>query len=165
MDLAMSEAEREEFLAEPHVGVLGVTDSRKASAPLLLPIWYCYLPDSSLPNPYLPYSSAHRGEIVVETARTSVKTELLRSAGRFSLCAQTETEPYRYVSVEGPIAAIDDPVDPDVRAAMARRYLEPETAEAYLASNGGQLTDDVLFRMRPQHWRTADFAAFARSFS
>src|SRR5207245_2783684 len=41
------------------------------------------------------------------TGRTTRKVQLLGRARRFSLCAQTETWPYKYVSVEGPIVAIE----------------------------------------------------------
>jgi hypothetical protein len=57
-----------------------------------VPIWYSYEPG---------------GELRVVTARTSRKAQLLQHAGRFSLCVQTETWPYKYVSVEGPVVAIE----------------------------------------------------------
>ncbi len=148
---SMQRQARELFLAEPRVGVLGVTDSRGTDrAPLVVPIWYGYEPG---------------GEVLVGTNRQSIKAQLLRDAGRFSLCAQDEKRPYRYVSVEGPITAIEDPIDPAVREALAHRYLDPEEARGYLAATAAQLEDDVLFRMRPQHWRSADFAAFAADFA
>ncbi|MFC5720727.1 pyridoxamine 5'-phosphate oxidase family protein [Streptomyces gamaensis] len=147
---AMPRDERERFLAGLHVGVLGVTDPRGVRAPLVVPVWYGYEPG---------------GEVVVQTGRDTIKARLLREAGRFSLCAQDENRPYRYVSVEGPVTAIEDPVDPAVRETLAQRYLDPEEARAYLTATAGQLKDDIAFRMRPQHWRTADFAAFAADFA
>ncbi|MFF4158732.1 pyridoxamine 5'-phosphate oxidase family protein [Streptomyces sp. NPDC001678] len=146
----MPHSERERFLAEPRIGVLGVTDPRGERAPLLVPIWYHYEPG---------------GEVVVQTGREMVKTRLLRAAGRFSLCAQDDNRPYRYVSVEGPVVSVSDPADADLREAMAHRYLDPEEARAYLKATAHQLTEDVTFRMRPQHWRTANFAAFAADFA
>lgn len=148
---SMPRPDRERFLAEPRVGVLGVTDSRGGDrAPLIVPVWYGYQPG---------------GDVVVQMGRETIKARLLRAAGRFSLCAQDEGRPYRYVSVEGPITAIEDPVDPAVREALTRRYLDPEEADAYLAATSDQLKDDIVFRMRPQHWRSADFAAFAADFA
>ncbi|MEV5598056.1 pyridoxamine 5'-phosphate oxidase family protein [Streptomyces sp. NPDC052496] len=147
----MSRTDRERFLAEPRVGVLGVTDSRDGDrAPLIVPVWYGYEPG---------------GEITVQTGRHTVKGQLLRAAGRFSLCVQDEGRPYRYVSVEGPVTAVDDPVDPALREALAHRYLDAEEARGYLAATAGQLADDITFRMRPQRWRSADFAAFAADFA
>ena len=150
MNIAMSIDDREKFLAGVHIGVIGVDDSRGQRAPLLVPVWYAYEPG---------------GDVVVQTRRDSVKAELIRGVGRFSLCVQDESAPYRYVSVEGPIVAVNDPVDPDARAALAHRYLDPVTASAYLTANRHQLVEDVLFRMRPQRWRTADFSVFAQEFS
>ncbi|MFF9558397.1 pyridoxamine 5'-phosphate oxidase family protein [Streptomyces albus] len=148
---AMSRQERERFLAGQHVGVLSVADFRTGGrAPLAVPVWYGYEPG---------------GEIVVETGRQTVKAHLLRAAGRFSLCVQDERRPYRYVSVEGPVTAVADPVSPDVREALAHRYLDPDEARAYLAATSDQLKDDIAFHMRPEHWRTADFASFAADFA
>lgn len=146
----MPHDERERFLADLHVGVLGVTDTRGSRAPLIVPVWYHYEPG---------------GEVVVQTGRETIKAQLLRAAGRFSLCAQDENRPYRYVSVEGPVTAVTDPVDPALREAMAHRYLDPEEAQAYLKATSDQLEDDITFRMRPQHWRTANFAVFAAEFA
>lgn len=150
MDLAMSSDCRERFLADPHVGVLGVTDPRGLSAPLLVPVWYAYEPG---------------GVVTVQTARTSTKAELVRAARRFSLCAQSESPPYRYVSVEGPVVAVEDGVDKAEWEALAHRYLDRDTAVAYLRMNQRQLDEYITLRMRPRRWRTADFTAFARQFS
>lgn len=150
MNLSMSTDEREKFLADVHVGVLGVDDPRGQCAPLLVPVWYAYEPG---------------GDLVVQTGRDSVKARLIRKIGRFSLCVQDESPPYRYVSVEGPVVAVDDPVDPVTRAALAHRYLDPVTAPAYLAANSHQLAGDIILHMHPQRWRTADFSAFAAEFS
>ncbi|WP_234392382.1 pyridoxamine 5'-phosphate oxidase family protein [Streptomyces sp. WM6378] len=147
----MPRQDRERFLAEPLVGVLGITDSRGGDrAPLIVPVWYGYEPG---------------GEVVVGTNRENIKSRLLRTAGRFSLCVQDEKRPYRYVSVEGPVTAIEDPIPPAVREALAHRYLDPAEAHAYLLATSAQLKDDVLFRMRPERWRSADFAAFAADFA
>jgi nitroimidazol reductase NimA-like FMN-containing flavoprotein (pyridoxamine 5'-phosphate oxidase superfamily) len=156
MDLSMSVEDRETFLAQLHVGIIGLDDLRDGAgtapgnrAPLLVPVWYAYRPG---------------GTVDVQTGRESLKARLIREAGRFSLCAQDETAPYRYVSVEGPLVSVQDPVPPEAREALAHRYLPPGEAEPYLAGTRGQLTDDVVLRMRPQRWRTADFAAFAAEF-
>ncbi|MGA2474319.1 MAG: pyridoxamine 5'-phosphate oxidase family protein, partial [Acidimicrobiales bacterium] len=113
----MTPAEREEFLAGVHVGVLSVDDP--GHGPLTVPIWYAYRPG---------------GTVDVVTGGHSVKARCLRAAGRFSLCAQDETPPYSYVSVEGPITAGGDTVSADERRAMAYRYLDPEFGDLYLAA-------------------------------
>ena len=90
MSLRMTKEEREAFLADVHVAVISVAED--AHGPLVVPIWYSYEPG---------------GEIRIITGRTSRKGKLLERAGRFSLCVQTETLPYKYVSVEGPIVAVE----------------------------------------------------------
>ncbi|WP_336085482.1 pyridoxamine 5'-phosphate oxidase family protein [Nocardia sp. SSK8] len=147
----MSREDRERFLAAPRIGVLAVTDLRGGDrAPVTVPVWYGYEPG---------------GEIVVQTGRHTLKAELLRVSGRFSLCVQDERRPYRYVSVAGTVTAVDDPVDPAVRAALAERYLGAAEAGAYLVATAAQLTDDIVVHLRPELWRTADFAAFAADFA
>ena len=46
-------------------------------------------------------------ELARRADRGSRKGKLLEAAGRFSLCAQTEAPPYKYVTVEGPIVAVE----------------------------------------------------------
>lgn len=140
MTFAMTRQEREQFLAELHVGIISIAEDGRG--PLTVPVWYAYQPG---------------GELRVLTASASRKGRLLERARRFSLCAQTETPPYRYVSVEGPVvasAAAD--VERDLRP-LARRYLGAEAGDAYIAATREQHADDVLIRMRPERWLTADF--------
>jgi nitroimidazol reductase NimA-like FMN-containing flavoprotein (pyridoxamine 5'-phosphate oxidase superfamily) len=99
MSLTMTKQEREAFLADVHVGISSIPEPGRG--PLTVPVWYAY---------------DRGGELRVVTARTSRKGQLLARADRFSLCAQTETPPYKYVSVEGPIVAIEDAnVERDLR--------------------------------------------------
>src|ERR671918_3040389 len=112
MSLAMTKQEREAFLAEVHVGVISIPEPGRG--PLTVPVWYSY---------------ELGGELRVVTARTSRKGQLLERAGRFSLCAQTETPPYKYVSVEGPIVAIEvADLERDLRP-LAHRYLGAEMGD------------------------------------
>ena len=141
MSLAMTTAEREAFLAGVHVGVLSVDDP--GHGPLTVPVWYGYEPG---------------GTVDVITGGTSAKARCLRAAGRFALCAQSETPPYCYVSVEGPVTAEDDPVPPDERRAMAHRYLGPELGDLYLAATAEDAARNVVFRMAPARWLTTDFS-------
>ncbi len=142
MSFAMSVAEREQFLAGLHVGVLSVAESRQGEerAPLAAPVWYDYQPG---------------GLVSVITARGSRKGAALAAAGRMSLCAQDENPPYRYVTVEGPVEI--EELDLDERLAMARRYLGPEGGDRYVASNPDAAGDNVMIRMRPEHWLTVDY--------
>ncbi|MGH7821972.1 MAG: pyridoxamine 5'-phosphate oxidase family protein [Candidatus Binatia bacterium] len=143
MSLAMTREEREAFLADVHVGILGIEDPGRG--PLTVPIWYAYEPG---------------GDVVIVTDRDSRKAKLLRRSGRLSLCAQTETPPYRYVSVEGPISGIDAAdVERDVRP-LARRYLGPELGDRYIetTANDRTVSSTIVVRMRPERWRTVDYA-------
>jgi PPOX class probable F420-dependent enzyme len=137
----MTRTEREAFLAGPHVGVLGVEEP--GHGPLTVPVWYAYEPG---------------GTVDVITGGQSRKARRLRAAGRFSLCVQTETAPYRYVSVEGTVVAEEAPVSADERRRMAHRYLGAEVGDLYLAATEAEAGDSVVFRLAPERWRTTDFA-------
>ena len=110
-----------------------------------MPIWYNYEPS---------------GEIKLWTGGNARKVKLMRQAGRFSLCVQKETRPYKYVSVEGPVVAIQ-PIDleQDLRP-LVYRYLGPEEGQRYLDNLGGPTagTGDLVIRMRPERWNSLDFA-------
>ena len=141
MAVTMTRPEREAFLADVHVGMISIAEVNRG--PLTVPIWYVYEPG---------------GELRVATGKHSRKGRLLAHAGRFSLCVQTETPPYRYVSVEGPItaiAAVD--VERDVRP-VARRYLGVEEGDRFLERTREVYADSIVIRMRPERWLTADYA-------
>jgi nitroimidazol reductase NimA-like FMN-containing flavoprotein (pyridoxamine 5'-phosphate oxidase superfamily) len=141
MSLAMTKQEREAFLADVHVGVISIPEPGRG--PLTVPVWYSY---------------EAGGDLRVVTARTSRKGQLLARSNRVSLCAQTETAPYRYVSVEGPIVAIEEAqVERDLRP-LARRYLGPEMGDQYVERTRSEHGDNVLVRIRPDRWLTVDFA-------
>jgi nitroimidazol reductase NimA-like FMN-containing flavoprotein (pyridoxamine 5'-phosphate oxidase superfamily) len=142
MSLKMTKSERETFLADVHVGVISIEDPGRG--PLTAPIWYGYEPG---------------GDVWVLTGRDSRKGRLLEKAGRFSLVAQSETPPYKYVSVEGPITAIETPdLERDERP-MAHRYLGAEFGDHYIASTrgGDEGVENILVRMRPARWLTTDY--------
>lgn len=140
MSLAMSAPERQEFLAAPHVGVLAV--ERPGRAPLAVPVWYGYEPG---------------GEVVV-WSYPGVKEQLIRAARRFTLTAQSEGWPYRYVSVEGPVVAIEAPVTLAAAVAISAHYLGEDEGRAF--AEACHQPDQVLVRMRPERWLSADFSRF-----
>jgi PPOX class probable F420-dependent enzyme len=138
VSVSMSSAEREAFLADVHVGVLAVA-AGQGKGPLTTPVWYSYQPG---------------GLVTVTTGGSSSKARAIAAAGRFSLCAQDEAQPYKYVTVEGP--AVIEPSETADRIDIARRYLGPEGGDAFIAANSG--ADDVMIRMTPEHWQAADFS-------
>jgi nitroimidazol reductase NimA-like FMN-containing flavoprotein (pyridoxamine 5'-phosphate oxidase superfamily) len=146
MTRRMTEVERQDFLAEPHVGVLSVA-SDDERPPLTVPVWYGYEPGGNV-----TFFTGTQGQ----KAR---KTKLIEKAGVLSLSVQREEFPYRYVTVEGTVVRIARPPLTERMLAIARRYLPEEAArrfvEAELAHPGSEL---VLFEVRPDRWLTADFA-------
>ncbi len=139
--LRMTKAEREAFLSDVHIGVLAV--SNPAGAPLVTPVWYAYEPG---------------GDIRIVIGKDGVKGRAMVNGQRISLCVQTETPPYKYVTVEGPI--LRGPVDfqRDLED-VAVRYLGEKMGKAYVSrSKESSLDDNVLLRLTPDTWRTVDYA-------
>jgi nitroimidazol reductase NimA-like FMN-containing flavoprotein (pyridoxamine 5'-phosphate oxidase superfamily) len=145
MSLAMTRAEREAFLADVHVGIIGIEDAE--SPPLCVPIWYDFDPGIG---------------VWVITDPDSQKGRALRAAGRFSICAQSEEPPiYRYVSVSGPVVEVREAdLERDTRP-MARRYFGEQLGDQYVESSGGG--GGQVFVMRPERWRTVDYAKLSGS--
>jgi len=129
MDMKMNIDEREAFLAGLHVGVMAV--ERNDGPPLAIPVWYEYEPG---------------GEVVIVIGVDSLKHRLVADAGRFSLCAQDENLPYKYVSVEGPVSSATD-ADVDDTRSMAHRYMGQELGDMYTEGTA-----------RPERWFTLDYA-------
>ena len=146
MTRPMTEQEREEFLAEPHIGVVSVA-SDDERPPLAVPVWYGYRPGGDI-----SFFTGTQG-------RKARKTRLIRRAGVLSLSVQRDEFPYRYVTVEGTVVREDRPPSAEQMLAVACRYLPEEAArgfvEAELGSPGPEL---VLFTVRPDRWLTADFS-------
>ena len=136
----MTEAERQAFLAQPHVGTLAV--ERSDGPPLAVPIWYDYEPG---------------GDLWVVTDATSLKGRLIAAAGRFSLSAQQEEPPmYAYVSVEGPAEIRPADTEADLRP-MARRYFGEELGDMY-TDNAEHGPEPIVVSMRPERWFSVDYA-------
>ncbi|MCS5636847.1 MAG: pyridoxamine 5'-phosphate oxidase family protein [Myxococcota bacterium] len=140
MSLTMTRSERESFLAGIHVGVIAIADPDPSRAPLTAPIWYDYRPDVG---------------VWLVTDPGSRKGVALEKAGRFSLVAQTEDMPYKYVSVEGPIieTRVGDK-ERDLRP-MARRYLGEAFGDQYTEA---QSQPGRTYVMRPARWLSVDYA-------
>ncbi len=137
---SMNPAERAEFLAGLHVGVLAIPEPGRG--PLTVPVWYDY--------------RAPAGVWFI-TDRESRKGRLLQPGVRISLCAQTEAPPYRYVSVEGVVAAVE-PADTERHLRpMARRYLGDPGGDEYVARVDGAGEDSIVVHLRPERWLTVDY--------
>lgn len=138
MSVTMNRAEREAFLADVHVAVLTVA-AEDGRGPLAMPVWYTYSPG---------------GVVRVSTGAASQKARAITAAGRCSMCAQDEAPPFKYVTIEGP--AVLEPSELSERVALARRYLGTEGGDAFIAANPS--VNEVLIRITPEHWHSADFS-------
>ncbi|MGZ3673573.1 MAG: pyridoxamine 5'-phosphate oxidase family protein [Ktedonobacterales bacterium] len=142
----LTEQERQEFLAELHVGVLSVT-GESGRPPLAMPTWYSYQPGGTL-----TFFTGTQG-------RKARKIGLIQKAGMVSLTVQREEFPYKYVTVEGTVVKADQPPSAEHMLPIAHRYLPEEAAQAFVAAElarpGSTL---VLFTVRPDRWWTGDFS-------
>ncbi|MEV6398110.1 pyridoxamine 5'-phosphate oxidase family protein [Streptomyces sp. NPDC051907] len=138
--MALTREEREKFLAEPHVAALAVDSGEKGRAPLTVPIWYQYEPG---------------GDIWIMTGLNSRKGVLIAAAGRVSLMVDRVTPTVRYVSVEGPVVETV-PATREQLTEISARYLAPEKVEAYVDFAWKEYADQMIYRIRPQHWLSAD---------
>ena len=137
--MAMSNEERERFLADLHVGVIAV--NRPDRAPLTVPIWYGYEPG---------------GEVSIWTSEGTLKDKLIRAAGRFAINAQDEKPPYKYVTAEGDVTHVG-PADEAEARAIAIRYLGEEAGNQFADQNHSP--SSIVIRMRPQRWLSVDYSA------
>lgn len=146
MPRQMTEQERQEFLAEPRVGVLSVA-SDDDRPPLTVPVWYGYQPGGSL-----TFFTGTQG-------RRARKTRLIEKAGVLSLSVQREEFPYKYVTVEGTVVGIDRPPSVEQMLDVACRYLPAEAARGFVQAELEHPSSElVLFTIRPDRWLTFDFA-------
>jgi PPOX class probable F420-dependent enzyme len=143
MSHTMTKAEREAFLADTRVAILAV--SEKGRGPVAVPIWYVYKPG---------------GELWFVTEKASAKADLLKPEKRISLCVQTETRPYKYVSVEGPITRIGTATTDDHLLSLAQRYRGEEDGRAYAENLHEAVATGsrMLVYMAPERWLTLDYS-------
>jgi uncharacterized protein len=147
----MTENERQEFLAGPHIGVLSVAagDDRP---PHTTPVWYAYEPGASI-----TLFTGTQG-------RKSRKAGLLQEVGVLSLTVQREEFPYKYVTVEGTVIGSDRPPSAEQMLAIVGRYLPDEAAQGFVeAELRHPGAGPVHFTIRPDRWLTFDFAEDEKS--
>jgi hypothetical protein len=142
MPTNMTKEEREAFLSDVHICVLSINDPGKG--PLTVPMWYNY---------------EVGGDVWFMMQRESKKGRLLDIGARVSVCVQNETAPYRYVTVEGPVTAIEPyTVDRDILP-MAKRYLGEKGGQAYAEQirAGGSEGGGIKVVVHPERWLTVDY--------
>jgi nitroimidazol reductase NimA-like FMN-containing flavoprotein (pyridoxamine 5'-phosphate oxidase superfamily) len=138
-DNRLSIAERESFLAEPHIAALSVL-SGPGRGPLTVPIWYQYAPG---------------GDVWILSEAKSRKVRLIEAAGRFTLMVQRVAPTTRYVSVEGPVIRTIPGTD-ERRREMTERYLPPDQAAAYLEMAAAEFGEEIVIYLRPERWLSSD---------
>ncbi len=144
MSHRMTALERETFLADLHVAVLGICVPDRG--PLLLPIWYSYDPGA---------------EIKFVTNKDSKKLKLLAPGVRITICVQNEDSPYQYVSAEGPVISIEKADREHDFRPIAHRYLGVTAGDHYVDNTMGD--EEVLICMRPEKWSTADYSKISNA--
>ena len=144
MPAPMSRAEREEFLAGVHVGIVSVDEP--GEGPLSVPVWYLYEP---------------AGEIVLVTRPQARKAPLLRVGALVSFLVQSEEMPPKYVSVQGRVVeAMPADVARDLKP-VVRKYLGAEVGDAYVDNTRPNGTNEIVVHIRPERWYSRDFGRSA----
>ena len=94
------------------------------------------------------------------TDRDSRKGKRLLAGRPLSASAsQTETPPYQYVSVEGPIAGSSAPSSSDTARVLAHRYLGRGGRRPLREGErrGRRRDASIVVQLRPERWLTVDY--------
>jgi Pyridoxamine 5'-phosphate oxidase len=137
--MPLSVAERQQFLAEPHIAALSVFAGADRG-PLTVPIWYQYAPG---------------GEAWVITPADSRKARLIEAAGRFTLMVERLEPTVRYVSVEGPVTRTE-PMTDELLWEISARYLPSDKVAGYVEFAKAEPSPQIAIYMRPERWLSAD---------
>lgn len=137
--MPLTVAERQQFLAEPHIAALSVT-AGPGRGPLTVPMWYQYSPG---------------GEVWLLTGAASRKAELIRAAGRLTLMVDRVEPTIRYVSVEGPVTRTEPGSEEHLRE-LAGRYLPPAAVDPYVEFAQVDHGEQIVVHLRPEHWLSSD---------
>jgi hypothetical protein len=135
----MAKLERERFLANPYLAVIGIEEP--GLSPRVVPLWYDYKPSVGF-------------SIIVK--KQSKKLKLLQAAKRFSLCVQEPQSPYKHVSAQGPIIEIRTCVDRVDLLTVATKYLGEKDAKKFLINRTPHAS--LVLIMQPEQWITADYS-------
>src|SRR5262245_27835162 len=113
IDLRMNAQERWAFVDAPRIGVLTIANGERG--PLASPLWYAVVD----------------GAIRFAIGPESRKAKLLTHSGRATLCVQSESMPYGYVTAEGPATRVG-PTDPEFRRHLAVSYMGEDMGALYI---------------------------------
>ncbi|MDW3212809.1 MAG: PPOX class F420-dependent oxidoreductase [Ilumatobacteraceae bacterium] len=136
---AMTEAELDEFLAEPHLARLSTIDPD--GTPHTLPIWYEW----------------RDGEVRVSTQSVQRKVKNVERDPRVTILIDSASMPYRGVMISG--EATVDPTDAaERRVSIFERYIGDHDAAAAYAAGMADKWDPVLIRIRPTRIISFDYS-------
>ncbi|MEV8376911.1 pyridoxamine 5'-phosphate oxidase [Kribbella sp. NPDC056861] len=142
----MSKQQREEFLADAHVGVLSVAGA-PGTPPTSVPTFYAYEPGGDLTM----FTGTQR--------RAPKRLERIKEAGVISFVVQREQMPPAYVTVEAELVEVSTPT-PEQMLAIAGRYMPEEHAQGYVQAELGDPEHLVtLLTFRPTRWLSSDTSA------
>jgi len=136
VSLSLTDAERADLLARPHVGVLAVAGG-DGRPPVATPVWF----------------ALDEGDIAVVTARQSKKARLAEAAGRVTFLVHEDMPP-RHAIADADVV-VEAP-DEAIRRRIAERYVPPEMVDGYLAATAD--ADTVVLRLRVRSWSTTDLS-------
>ena len=140
----MTEQERQDFLADPHIGVLSVA-GEEGRPPVSSPVFYAYQPGGDLTF----FTNTQR--------RTSRKLTRIKETGTVTFVVQREAPPYAYVTVEGTVTSIDSPPTEEQMLAITTRYMPEEHARGFIAGEFGDPESTLtVVTIRPDRWLTQD---------
>lgn len=146
MGRTFTEADQQDFFAQPHIGVLSVA-SDNGRPPHTVPVWYDYQPGGSI-----TFFTGSQG-------RKARKTRLLEAAGALTMCVQRPQLPYKYVTAECTITDINRKPDIEAVVAITGRYLPSDAAHAFAeAETTNPAGTFALFTARPVRMAGFDFA-------
>ena len=139
MPLTMSRAEREEFLAGVHVGVLSVA-SGDGGGPLAVPVWYAYQPGGTGERDHRPRHPQGRGPSGPRAG---------------SACAPRTSARPTSTSRSRARSSIEDGRPTPSGWSWPAGTWAPKAGDAYMAANPGGT--QVMIRMTPEHWLSVDY--------
>lgn len=128
----LNEEEQQEFLDTPGV-LMRIACVRPDGSPLVTPIWFIH----------------HEDAICFTPRAQSEWFSCLKHDARVGLCIDEQNLPYRKVIVEGEAELVydlgEDDKWRDLYREIAKRYVPPEAAEAYVQNTIDQ--DRALYRL------------------
>ena len=121
----LTEAEQKDFLSTPGI-LMRIACVRADGSPLVTPIWFIY----------------HQDAICFTPRAQSECFDCLKQDSRVALCIDEQNLPYRKVIVEGEAQLQHDLGEDDqwrdLYRQIAKRYVPPEAAEAYVQDTKDQ---------------------------